>query len=80
MLPPLSAIALASPNPKPVISLINLITANLLAPQSVNTTVAVDASSAAAPAAGAAATATALGSTPPSLNQRFLLYLILSFL
>ena len=55
MLPPLSAIALASPNPKPVISLINLITANLLAPQSANTTVADEASSAAAAATAGAA-------------------------
>ena len=64
-LPPLSAKALASINPKPVISLNTLITWILVAPASFNTTVAEVFSSAAA-AAGAAATATALGSTPNS--------------
>ena len=63
--PPLSAISLASFNPKPVISLITLITGILVAPALVNVTVtSVGPSSTAA--AGAAATATALGSTPNS--------------
>ena len=64
--PPLSAKALASTNPNPVISLTTLITAILAAPASFNTTVLVALSADSTPAAGAAATATALGTTPNS--------------
>ena len=56
MFPPLSATPLASTNPKPVISLITLITPILAAPASFKTTVLVEGPSSTA-AAGAAESA-----------------------
>ena len=50
--PPLSAMSLASFNPKPVKSLTNLITAILLAPAAVNTTLTFDGPSSTAATAG----------------------------
>ena len=61
--PPLSAKPLASTNPKPVSSLMILITAILFPPAFFSTTVLVLGPSSFA-SAGAAATATAEGSTP----------------